>query len=197
VPGTTAQELEDAAAFMKRVADKMASHQTVQGTLTIKQTTETHDVLFKAMRPNYFVLTNPEFEAHGTGAETFMFIASQKGYMKMPKGAKGFQPHQILVGLGSILSDAPQAFEPVGKAKPAYFQGKKVTSVQLKNGIAGETVMFYVLPDTLEPVAFASLDGKNSGIYKDVKFDEAMKAEDFAWMPPADAKDMGTPPSAK
>jgi thiol-disulfide isomerase/thioredoxin len=100
-------------------------------------------------------------------------------------------PTELLIGLEGLFSgsdDSTAPFQAQGKAKPAFFRGQKAVVIHL-TGQAGP-IALYLDADALSPIAFTTEDGKNTAVYKDLVFDAPMKAEEFAWTPPADAKSM-------
>jgi thiol-disulfide isomerase/thioredoxin/outer membrane lipoprotein-sorting protein len=189
----TAATAEDAAAVMQRVKEKIAAHTSAKGTLVLKgdKSAQQMEFTFSIMKPNFMNLVTSQFEMHGNGTDTVIYEPQQKMFIKLtPKIEKQGSPAALLIGLGGMFASDPAggtSFQPQGKAKPGFFRGQKAIVVQLGGGNMGP-LMLYINADTLTPIAFTSPDGKNSGIYKDLAFDAPMKAEDFAWTPPADAK---------
>jgi thiol-disulfide isomerase/thioredoxin len=183
-------QLEDATAFMQRVRAKVGQSTTMTGALEMKSGTQPALTLnFKAMRPKYVSIVSPMVELHGNDAGVNMYVPDQKMYMPAPASMAGTLT-QVFLGFESVLAgDTPTPYTVTGKARPSFFRGTKVMAVDLKSQQMG-AVTLYVNPDSLMPVAFVSTDGKNSAVYKDVVLGGAMKAEDFAWTPPADAKSM-------
>ena len=193
---------EDASAFMKRVSDKISGHTSARGSLELKskaaaagQQGQTIDISFKVMKPNFISMSLPEFEIHGNGTDLIMYSSQEKVYKKLtPDMLKQGGPTSLLIGLDGLFNGQNTPFQPQGKVKPGFFRGIKATVVQLAGGGSDGPIWLYVDADSLAPIAFTSPDGQNTAIYKDLTFDAPMKAEDFAWSPPADAKSMDAPP---
>lgn len=182
-----AAPLEDATAFMQRVKAKLATNTTVSGTLEVTGK-QVEDIKFKAMRPNFISLVMPEFELHGAGKGLVMYAASPKMYMNVPATEEGHML-SILVGFEPVMGvDAP--FTVSGKAKPTFFRGTKAVAISVDNTDhpGGKSGVMYFDAATLQPIAFGGPDGTTAGLYKDIVLGAPMKAEEFAWTPPADAK---------
>ena len=186
-PAKAAAPLEDASAFMARVKAKLAASSTVSGTLEVNDK-QVQDIKFKAMRPNLISLVMPEFEMHGDGKSLVMYVAQNKMYMTVPPSEESHM-FGALVGFEPVLGlDAPYTVS--GKAKPTFFRGAKAVAITIgmKSGPANQQGFMYFDADTLQPLAFGGPDGKTAALYKDVVLGTPMKAQDFAWTPPADAK---------
>jgi hypothetical protein len=158
------------------------------------------DVKFAMMKPNYVTITSPDFEVHNTGTDTQLYSAKDKMLLTLTADQMKAQgsPTAILIGMNGMLAedaDGGPGLQASGKAKTGFFRGTKALVISLSAPGAG-AVLLYVNADTLDPIAFTSPDGKNSGVYSDVVFDAAMKAEEFAWAAPADAKTFPVVPKA-
>lgn len=182
-----APQLEDASAFMARVKAKLGANSTVSGTLEINDK-QVQDIKFKAMRPNFISLVMPEFELHDSGKGMVMYAAQPKMYMNVPPTEEGHML-SVLVGFEPVMG-VETPYSVSGKAKPTFFRGTKaiVVSVDHNKAVPDKGGLMYFNADTLAPLAFGTADGKTSAIYKDIVLGAAMKPEEFAWTPPADAK---------
>ncbi len=179
--------LEDASAFMQRVKEKLGTSTTVSGTLEVTAGKKVQEIKFKAMRPNLISLVMPEFELHGAGKGLVMYAASAKMYMSVPATEEGHML-SVLVGFEPVMGVDPP-FTVSGKTKPTFFRGAKAIAISVDSkDQGGQPGLMYFDATTLQPIAFGGPDGKTAGVYKNVVLGAPMKAEEFAWTPPADAK---------
>ena len=198
---TATPPAEDGAALLKRIDAKMGAHTSAKGTLKLKgdKPTDHMDLSFSVMKPNFLTFALDQFEVHATGSDVFVFMPKQNAYGKLPPEAlQEFSPTTMLIGLGGLFTqaNAKPAFEPQGNARSGFFRGQKALIVRLKGDQQTGLIDLYVNSDSLAPIAFTSTDGKNSAVYENLTFDAPMKAEDFAWTPPSDAKRLDDPANA-
>ena len=178
-------QLEDASSLVQRMKQKLSQSSTISGTLEVSDQ-GIHEIKFKAMRPNYVSVMNDQFEIHSDGAKITMYMPTQHMYMDVPP-AQAPKIQEMLIGFEPVMGADP-SYTVSGKAKPGFFRGSKVVSITMTK--SGQDATLYIDPDKLQPVAFVGKDGKMPAVYKDIVLGSDMKAADFTWTPPSDAKSM-------
>lgn len=186
----------EGAEVLKRMHDKLSQSTDLSLTLRQKQMGQTTVFRVKMKRPSMISVVTPEAEMHCDGKTAYMYVVSEKQYVKAPAGAFAPMLSSMFIGFDGVLGASPFYVAP-GKAKNGFFVGKPSYVLTLKPtkaggmiGFLGDKVTLYVDKSTDLPLGFTSESkGFNATqAYEDVVVGNSMADTEFAWTPPADAK---------
>lgn len=186
LPPQTAQSGE---AILKAVNEKLSAAKSVTGQAEVKFEGDAAPVKydFKLMKPNLYVVASDTAQYRFDGENMWLYMPASKTYSKSPMlGAKTVSP-PFLFGIDSFFHKG--ANSKVVSSEKTTFAEKPALSIVVEAG-ASEKINLYVDEASKLPVGWSQKLGETTQTttYKNLKLDEPLTQEQFAWAPPADAK---------
>lgn len=171
--------LVDAKAVLNSFFDRMHDAPTAKGVIEGDGAASGHRIVFRIMRPNLFVMTNPEFEVRGDGKSMVMQMKGRKEPMKFHQS----EGAPFIYGFEPMTSDQKPDYVRAGKLKVGQFRGRAAYLVPIEDDRTEGpgTVTLYIDRKSLLPIGceFANKDERKFLAYQDVVLGERMSRQEF------------------
>jgi outer membrane lipoprotein-sorting protein len=181
---------EEAQKILDACKERLVAAKTLSGSMSTsirgqgKPVTNTSTFLFQ--KPNLFSIKGDVNEIIGDGTATYMYMVSNKQYMKLPTASTDI-PASMAIGFEPFFGEKSR-FQ-VSKIGMGSFKGQPAAEVTYAIPNSNLSLSMYVSKDTQLPLGYFVKSGEmtNAATYSDVKVDDAIPAESFKWSPPEGA----------
>lgn len=181
--------------------ERLKTAKTISGVLQVKGGGADDQATFLLARPNFACITGDDVSVYSDGKESITYVKSDNMYVKKKAGRRWPDISMTAFGMESIAGRESnfvyKSYKEVDDALVLTMKHKPgVVTILGRTGISGEYEMTWTFDKTEKILRSFSLDGpdgKISGEYRLIKFNEEIPKEAFSYTLPAGAEPYDNP----